>query len=495
VQPLFYFSTFFKELFMEWTKKPLSKGIKSLYGLADLGFGLRTQFSMYYYMFFLINIAKYPPAVVATITSITTAANAILSPTYGGIISGMKPMRWGRNRSWMLIMPPLTLIAVNLQWSRVSSNVFLSAGVIIAAFFIGTLGTQIAWVANLNLIPTLANNPAERGMLSSHRMMYTSAAAMIVGYIGPLFVVFFTSLLGSPNSAYPFTMLTMSVLYVITYLIIFAITKGYEPTGAEEAAMAAATTSAATDKGAEKQKTGVGVMLESIYKNPHLIALLLGTFCRSLANFMYTAVIAFYFTYVAKNMAMMAHYVFISSLASFLGASIAGPLNKKFSNRTLSIIGLAIAGGTMVLGKYTGLNMWMVFICSIINRLASGSLGSWNVPMYSEAAIYSEWKTGRNATAFIMGLQNTPLQIANLTRNMIIPLFLAALGFVSGMSVDLATPQIQQGILTLLMLIPGISYLVNGLLILVGYRLNNENTAQYQKEINDRKAAAPAAAS
>jgi GPH family glycoside/pentoside/hexuronide:cation symporter len=475
---------------MEWTKKPLSKAIKSLYGLADLGFGLRAQFSMYYYMFFLINIVKYPPAVVAVITSITTAANAILSPTYGGIISGIKPMKWGRNRSWMLIMPPLSLLAVNLQWSRVSSNDFISAAVVVSAFFIGTLGTQIAWVANLNLIPTLANNPAERGMLSSHRMMYTSVAAMVVGYIGPLFVVFFSKLLGSPDSAYPFTMLAMSVLYVISNLVVFAITKGYEPTGAEETAMAAA--SAAKTKGAEK--ASVGVMLESIYKNPHLIILLLGTFCRSMANFMYTAVIAFYFTYVAKNMAMMAHYVFISSLASLLGASIAGPLNKKFSNRALSIVGLAIAGGTMVLGKYTGTSMWMIFVCSIINRLASGSLGSWNVPMYAEAAIYSEWKTGRNATAFIMGLQNTPLQIANLTRNMIIPLFLAAIGFASGMAVELATPPIQQGILTLLMLIPGLSYLVNGLLILVGYRLNNENTAQYQKEIDDRKAVAAASA-
>jgi GPH family glycoside/pentoside/hexuronide:cation symporter len=306
--------------------------------------------------------------------------------------------------------------------------------------------------------------------------------------------VFFNGLLGSPNSAYPFTMLTMSVLYVIAYLIVFAITKGYEPTGAEEAAMAAATVADANDRGAKKQTTGVGVMLESVYKNPHLIALLLGTFCRSMANFMYTAVIAFYFTYVARNMTMMAHYVFISSLASFLGASIAGPLNKKFSNRSLSIIGLAIAGGSMVVGKYTGLNMWMIFVCGILNRLASGSLGSWNVPMYSEAAIYSEWKTGRNATAFIMGLQNTPLQIANLTRNMIIPLFLVSIGFVSGMSVDLVTPQIEQGILTLLMLIPGLSYLANCFLILVGYRLNNENTTQYQKEINERKAAATQAA-
>jgi GPH family glycoside/pentoside/hexuronide:cation symporter len=468
-------------------KKPLSKAIKTLYGLADFGFGMRANFSTYFYIFFLSNIAQFPAHLVVIITSVSTAVNAALSPVYGGIITSVKPMKWGRNRSWMLILPPVVIVTTMFQWTRISSNDLLSVAVIVIAFVIGAISSNIAWVANLNLIPTLANNPAERGMLSSHRMMYSSASMMAIGYIGTPLIAFYAARLGSQFIGYPATMLTMSVIYIATYLVIFAITKGYEPTGAEEAAVA-------TGDKQKGEKVGVGVLIKSVTQNPHLIFLLCGDFFRYMSNFMYMAVIAFYFTYVAKNMTLMAHYLFVSSVGSFIGASLAGPLNKKFSNRNLVLVGLTIAGGSMILGKITGLSVVWIFVCGIVSRVVVGAVGSWVVPMYSEAGIYSEWKTGRNASAFIMGIMNLSLQAANLTRNIAIPLTLAAVGFVAGLPAEQATPAIQQGILTLMMLIPGITYLITVIFLGLGYRLNNEKLAQYQKEIADRKAAAEAAA-
>jgi GPH family glycoside/pentoside/hexuronide:cation symporter len=466
-------------------KKPLSKAIKTLYGLADFGFGMRANFSTYFYIFFLSNIARFPAHLVVIITSISTAVNAALSPVYGGIISSVKPMKWGRNRSWMLMLPPVVIVTTMFQWTRISSNDLLCVAVIVTAFVIGAISSNIAWVANLNLIPTLANNPAERGMLSSHRMMYSSASMMAIGYIGTPLIALYTAKLRSQFVAYPATMLTMSIIYIATYLVVFAITKGYEPTGAEEAA-------GVTAKQAEK--VGVGTLIKSVTQNPHLIFLLCGDFFRYMSNFMYMAVIAFYFTYVAKNMALMAHYLFVSSVGSFIGASLAGPLNKKFSNRNLALVSLTITGGCMILGKITGLSVVWIFICGVASRVLVGAIGSWVVPMYSEAGIYSEWKTGRNASAFIMGIMNLSLQAANLTRNVAIPLTLAAVGFVAGLPAEQATPAIQQGILTLMMLIPGITYLITAVFFGLGYRLNNEKLAQYQKEIAERKAATEAAA-
>jgi GPH family glycoside/pentoside/hexuronide:cation symporter len=449
---------------------------------------MRTNFSSYFYLFFLSNVVQFPTHLVVIITSISTAVNAALSPIYGGIITSVKPMKWGRNRSWMLLLPPIVIVTTMFQWTRISSNDIVSVAVIIIAFVIGAITSNIAWVANLNLIPTLANNPAERGLLSSHRMMYTSASMMAVGYIGTPLIAFFTAKLGSQFIGYPATMFTMSVIYIASYLVVFAITKGYEPTGAEEAAAAAGP----ANKQAEK--VGVGVLIKSVTQNPHLIFLLCGDFFRYMSNFMYTAVIAFYFTYVAKNMALMAHYVFFSSIGSFIGASVAGPLSKKFSSRNMVIVSLIIAGASMILGKFTGLSVIWIFVCGIASRLVVGAMGSWVVPMYSEAGIYSEWKTGRNASAFIMGIMNLSLQASNVTRNIVIPLTLAATGFVAGLPAEQGTLALQQGILTLMMLIPGITYLITAVFFGFGYRLNNEKLAQYQKEIADRKAAAETAA-
>lgn len=39
-------------------KKPLSDAIKKFYGIGDFGFSLMTQVELYFFMFFLTNVAK-----------------------------------------------------------------------------------------------------------------------------------------------------------------------------------------------------------------------------------------------------------------------------------------------------------------------------------------------------------------------------------------------------------------------------------------------------
>ncbi|MDR2517244.1 MAG: MFS transporter [Spirochaetaceae bacterium] len=465
-------------------KKPLSSAIKTLYGIGDFGFGLMASVETFFFVFFLSNVAKFPEAWVIGIGTATAIGDAILSPVYGGIISSVKPLRWGRNRSWMILMPPLVVVTYIFMFTKISSNNFISAAVIVAGFIVSHIFWNLGWVANLNLIPTLATTPRERGMLSSRRMMYTSLAQMSFSYIGAPLIAFYTARLGSELFGYPATAGTLACVMLIGYLVIVRITKGYEPTGAEEAA-----TAAAAPQAAAKEKVSFGDLIKSVTQNPHLVFLLLGDFFRYMSTFVYSAAVAFYFTYVAKDMKLMPLYLLIASFGSLAGATAAGQLSKKFSHRTLVIAGLLGAAITMILGKVTGLTVVMVFVCGTVSRIFIGALGAWVVAMYSEASIYSEWKTGRNATAFIMGTMNLSLKAAIITRGTVIPIVLGAVGFVSGLAPELATIEIQQGILTVFMLVPGSVTLLSCLFIGIGYRLTNEKLETYQKEINARKAA------
>lgn len=80
-------------------KKPLSKAIKTFYGIGDFGFSMMTSVELYLFVFFLTNVAKFSLPMVALIGTVTSVVDALLSPFYGAIISGTKPMKWGRNRS------------------------------------------------------------------------------------------------------------------------------------------------------------------------------------------------------------------------------------------------------------------------------------------------------------------------------------------------------------------------------------------------------------
>jgi GPH family glycoside/pentoside/hexuronide:cation symporter len=112
--------------------------------------------------------------------------------------------------------------------------------------------------------------------------------------------------------------------------------------------------------------------------------------------------------------------------------------------------------------------------------------------MYAEASIYSEWKTGRNATPFIMGIMNLSLKTAVISRTLVIPLVLGAVGFVSGLDPGLATPEIKQGVLTVFMLFPGSVMLIACAFFALGFRLNNATLEKLQKELDERKKTAAA---
>jgi GPH family glycoside/pentoside/hexuronide:cation symporter len=463
-------------------KKPLSTALKTFYGVGDLGFGLMSSVETYFFVFFLTNIAKFPVAWVAAIGSATAIGDAILSPVYGGIIAATKPKKWGRNRTWILTMPPLVVITYVFQYSKIGPDL-MAAVIIVLGFVISHILWNLGWVANLNLIPTLANNPAERGLLSSHRSMFTSIAQMGFSYIGAPLIAFYGALTGSEALGYPLTAGTLACVMWLTYFIIFKLTTGYEETGAEAAAAPAAA----------QQKVAFSDLIKSVTQNIHLIFLLISDFFRYMSTFVYGAAVAFYFSYVANNMALMSLYLLLSSFGQFVGATLAGFLSKKASHRTLALLGLFGCGASMILGKLTGLNVIAVFVCGLLSRVFVGALGSWMVAMYAEASIYSEWKIGRNATSFIMGIMTVSLKTAIISRGLVIPIVLGAVGFVAGLDPNLATPEIKQGVLTVFMLFPGIVMII-AFVLLLGFRLNNAKLAELQKEIDERKKAAAASA-
>ena len=109
------------------------------------------------------------------------------------------------------------------------------------------------------------------------------------------------------------------------------------------------------------------------------------------------------------------------------------------------------------------------------------------VALYGDASIYSEWKTGKAASSWVMGLSNLPLKLAIFIKGLIIPAMLASVGFVAKMDPATATPELKAGITTLFCTIPGATVLAGAVLLTFGYRLTKEKVTQYQSEINARK--------
>lgn len=460
-------------------KKPLSKAIKNLYGLGDFGFGLMTQVELYFFVFFLTNVAKLSLPVVALIGSVTSIVDAVLSPFYGAIISGTKPMKWGRNRSWMLIAPPLVVIPYMFQFLKVGPE--MTAAVVISlGFIISHIFWNIPWVANVSLIPVLANNPDEASFLSSRRATYTALAAIVFSYTGDPLAQFFARVTGNELIGYGILAGVTAAIMVICYWVVFKITDGYEPTGKE---------AMQTPSG---QRVSIGGMMKSLTQNPPLVFLLLSDFFRYMVNFVMTAAALYYFTYVAQDTGKMPLYLLVGAVAQLVGAYIAAPIAKALSSRTASIVCLFGLGAFAIVGKFFALNLTAFFFFIIGVRVFLGILTSVMVSLYADTSVYARWKTGENATPFVMGLMTVSLKSAVISRGTVIPLVLALVGFVADADPAGASLELKNAVINLILLIPGIFSIVAGVILALGYKLTREKVTQYQEEIAAREAQAGA---
>ncbi|MDI9472834.1 MAG: Na+/melibiose symporter and related transporter [Tissierellia bacterium] len=461
-------------------KKPLSKAIKRLYGLGDFGFGLMTQVETNLFVFFLTNVAKLSLPVVAIVGSVTSIVDAVLSPFYGAIISGTKPMKWGRNRSWMLIAPPLVVIPYILQFSSIGTEM-TAATMICVGFIVSHIFWNIPWVANVSLIPVLANNPDEASFLSSRRATFTALAGIVFSFTGKPLAEFFAGVTGSLSLGYSILAGLMATVMVITYWTIFKITDGYEPTGKE------------AQQTAGGQRVTIGGMVKCLTQNPPLIMLLLSDFFRYMVTFVSMAAAAYYFTYVAQDTGrLFALYLLIGSLAQLVGAYIAAPVAKALSTRTASIVGLFGLAACAIVGKFFAMSVPMFFVFIIGMRIFLGILTSVMVALYADTSVYARWRTGENATPFVMGLMTVSLKAAVISRGTVIPFMLGLVGFVADTDPATATLALKNAVINMVLFIPGIFSLISGLILMLGYRLTREKVMEMQEEINAREAQASA---
>lgn len=94
--------------------KPLSKGLKIFYGVGDFGFNMMNSVENYYFVFFLTNCAMLDPVLAGIVSTVGSVVDAIVGWLWGAIINTIKPMRWGRYRSWLLFMPWIVPICSHL---------------------------------------------------------------------------------------------------------------------------------------------------------------------------------------------------------------------------------------------------------------------------------------------------------------------------------------------------------------------------------------------
>ena len=454
-------------------KKGLSGALKKFYGVGDCGFTLMSNIESYYFSFFLTNLAQFSLPMVTFITTVSSTVDALLSWIYGAILNSIKPMKWGRYRSWLIAIPWLVPFLYAFQFVKIGDGM-LSAVIIIIAAIASHVAWNFAYVANVSMISVAGSTPEERSQLSSTRAAWANLSKVIFSYVGPGLAAFMAGIIGEVNQ-YGAAAFVLGCVMAVLYYAHFRMFDGYETVQPEK-----------NTKTTAKDKTGGMDLIRALLQNPPLIALLIADLAKFMFNFVLMGVAAYYFSYIAGNSGMLPTYILVTNIFCVVGAYLSKTLSNKFSTRTTTIGVMAIQAVLLIVSFMFYNNATLVIVLMSVAMFGYGITYACTPALYGDTIVYSEWKTGKNAAGWISGLQNVPLKVSIMTRGIIISACLAMGNFSTDIDPAQAPEELKRAISIGFMIIPAIALIIAVVALLFGFKLTREKVNQYAAEIASR---------
>lgn len=404
------------------TAPRLSVGEKIGYGLGDTASNLFFQTTIYFLSFFYTDVFGLETKVAGTMFLATRIWDAINDPLMGAIADRTKT-RWGRYRPFLLWFAiPFGVIGV----SMFTTPEMAYTGKVIYAYVTYTLMMMVYTAINVPycaLMGVISPNPQERTVVSSFRFVLVFIAALLVQYFLQDIVIAIGKGFMTAEQIAGYTaeelnwaakrsvhgwQIAMGILFgtaVILFFVTFLTTRERVQPIKEE-------------RNAFRQD------MRDLVKNGPWLIIGIATVFQLIFVVMRGSAIVYYFD-------------------NFIKTQSVGFLNKTFDSTQLSVafmlIGTAftIAGAILtrwfckfmdksvvyaslfiVAGIATGLVFFvkpeyllLLFGLQIVTSFCMGPVSTLQWAIYTDTADYSEWKTGRRATALIMAASLFALKI------------------------------------------------------------------------------------
>jgi GPH family glycoside/pentoside/hexuronide:cation symporter len=459
-------------------RQEISPALKKFFGVGDFGFNLMSNIDTFYASYFFTNIAQFSLGIVSIITTISAVIDTILSCLYGAFLNKIKPAKWGRYRSWLIITPWFVPILYAMQFIKINNGIMGLVFVTIA-MITSRIAWNIPYIANISMINIAGKTTKERMMLSSTRMIWTSLGNVIYSYAGPAAVALFTAMLGESN-AYAATAFAFSVLMLAGYFAHFKMFKGYEETGPEELERLR---KEAEVSNANEKKNKVQIWA-SIKCNPHLIWLMISCIAKYMVLFLVNGLAIYYFTYVSKNAGLLVTFVFITNLLGILASFISKYIVAKLGARNTVVYCYIFMAAGMIVAYFVYQQTWIVIALMCVVVFALTASNACDTELFAACSIYSSYKTGHDTTGTIMGLLAVPVKVGIILRGILISFSLAIAGFNAEIDAAAASVKLQKGICFGFMIIPAIAILIGAVVLVFGYRLSNEKLNEMKGKLS-----------
>jgi len=436
----------------------MSRAIKYFWGVSVMGHSVLNSVFNLYFAFFLTDILALPAAYTSFILLFTSIADCFLILASGAIIDGMKPMRWGKMRSWLLVAPLVVLIFFPMLFVRIGSF-GVNAFVITLAYLVFKLFFNFAYSADFAIIPNLARNTERQSWLVSNRMTYSYVGVLLCGYAAPVLINgAFRDFFGTTFSYFVIA-LCAALIYLLSVWAHFAMSKGYEYQNAS--------------------KVTLRQMFTAIVKTPSLLPAIISDTASTASSFVLPALTVYYYTHIIMKPALIAIHLPVVSLCGLAGAFFARFITLKLPARTACLSIYPVIAIVFLGTQFVAYNPVAFIVLSAVGQLFLGSTQPVESNLYLDSIRYSEWKTGINARAAIASISGLSPVGSTFIKSVILSLFL----FITGYDAQEVGIAAKRGIIAAYSFTPAILMLAAWLSMFFFYKL----TPEKMNEINNAK--------
>jgi len=435
------------------------------YGIGDFGFNLYWANISAFLLIFYTDVMGLAAGAVGTMMLVTRLVDAVTDPLMGAIADRTRS-RWGRFRPYMLYGAlPLAFAGV-LAWTVPDLDAGGRLLWAYATFTLMMLAYTVLAMPYSALSGVMTADSQQRTTLISFRFIAAFAGTTLVNWLTLDLVRWLGR--GDEPLGWQLTLGLYGAVAVACFALVFANTRErIEPASAQESSV--------------RQDVA-----DLLHNRPWLVLFVLALVIM-VTIVMRSGSLVYYLKYHVERAELTGLFLGGYSVALAAGAA-ATPLLTRFVDKKRLLMALMAGVGVLSCAMYLvppGA-VWTMFALNVAIGLLLGPKSPLAFSMYADCADYTEWRTGRRATAMTFAAAAFSQKLGGALAAAAIAWMLAGMGYVANQAQSDAS---RLGIVLLLTVIPGaVALLAAGVMGL--YPLDDRTLARVQSDLRARREAA-----
>ena len=410
-----------------------------------------------YLLIFYTNVVGLSPASCATLFLIARIMDGLNDPFVGFIIDHMPTTKHGHFRPALMIGTVLCSINFLLLWF---GPLMVTSGKLVIAYVTYLLIGVLFPVMDISLnsmLPVMTANMDERNVLSSLKGFVYMLGMFAINVVASIII-------GNTSEKEGYIKL---IVMVTAMVVVFSI---IGTLGLKERVQAEP----------DKEKYGIKDLFRILGQRPVAVTFL-ASLLSMISVFVVNSALAFFFTYVIGNLALISIASIVELIALLPATIIVGALIHKIGKKKTYIIGLLLMGAVPLIRLLDVVNIPMLFVTTAIVGFASGLCTPLAYGIQADNTDYIELKMGYRAEAAVAALSSFVTKCGMGIGGAIPGYLLAAVGFDA--TAQSQPSEVRTMLVITTIVIPAILYVSEAVIFGIGYPLTKEKLLEQAEEI------------